>query len=292
MFHLIQDVFSNQWLIHKESALAYLPHLIAYIKGADLKINNEAFNARVTPYYIDARSQVVTPWEMEEGNVPENSIAVIPVMGAVRKYGYNGTVKIQNRIRMAEDNENVIAILFLFETPGGMVTNTDLTAEMIKNCTKPTVGFAQGMVASAGMWMFSACDYRIIQSKLDRIGSIGVMASITDVKKLEEKWGFSVKDIYATLSTKKNEAIRALFDKADESLMVEHLDYINDEFHACIRENLGINKDSEVFTGKIYFAEEGVSLGLANEINSLDYALEYAENLGLIELIKNNYVNN
>lgn len=290
MFHILEEVFQNQWLIHKESALSYLPQLIAYFKGASIEFESKEFLQRNTPYYTNAETNTVTGWEISDAEIPENSVAVIPVNTVIRKYGYSGTVEIQKRIIQAEANPNVISIVFWFETPGGMVANTDVTANMIRACEKPTVGFASTMVASAGMWLYSACDYRIIQSKLDHIGSIGTMASVQDIRGMEDKLGIKMIDIYASLSTRKNEDIRELLENDNPEPIRKRLDYLNEAFHSSIRENLGIKKDSEVFTGKLYLAEEGIRLGLANEINSYAYAIDYASKAGIAKFIKNNYV--
>lgn len=289
MFNILQEIFQNYWLIHHDSAKAYLPHLIAAFKGVEFNLENQEIIERNTPGIVShGKTSIVKDWELSEIDIPENSIAIIPIKNVIRKYGWSGTAQIQQRIAQAEGNQNIIAILFWFETPGGMVTNTDLTAIDIKNCKKPTVGFASQMVASAGMWLYSACDYRILSSPLDRIGSIGTMASLTDLRGLEEKFGIKVIDLYASLSTNKNNEIRELLENNNSAPIVETLDFMNAAFHAAIRENLGLNDKSPVFTGEIYFAEEGVKQGLANEINTLSYAIEKAYQLGLT----NSYVNN
>ncbi len=288
MVHLLEEIFQNQWLIHEASAKAYIPQFIAYLQGAKLTIDAEEVIARSKPYSTNAQNNIVSDWELGESDIPENSIAVIPITGAIRKYGYSGSMSIQRRIQQAEGNPNIIAIVFLVESPGGMVSNTDVTAQMIKNCKKPTVGYVTQMVASAAMWLFSAMDYRILSSPLDSIGSIGTMASLQDLSGLEEKYGIKIIDIYATLSTKKNNEVRELLENNNDAPIKEHLDFINAAFHKTIRDNLGLTEKSEVFTGAIYNAERGIELGLANEINTFSHAVERAYQLGMAQSFVNN----
>jgi len=291
MNHIIEEVFQNNWLIHKDIALSYLPQLISYLNGNKLEFNSEELIQRNKPYIINNQTSIVGTHDLEDIDIPENSIAVIPIVGIIRKYGYYGTQELINKIALAEQNPQIIAILFYYETGGGMVTNTDIAAEAIKNCTIPTIAFASGIVASAGMWLYSASNYRIIQSKLDSIGSIGTMVQLADYNGFYEKYGINIYEIYATLSTKKNNEIRELFDKQNDKPMIESLDFVNAEFHSVISRNLNIKSDSEVFTGELYYAERGIELGLANEINSFDYAVAKANELGLAKAINTQYVN-
>jgi ClpP class serine protease len=135
---------------------------------------------------------------------------------------------------------------------------------------------------------------------MDRVGSIGVMTNFMSMSRmLKEKLGIDVYEYYARKSTEKNQPTRTLLDEkatpeeklARENQLLDDLDFTNDIFHAVISENLGIKKDSPVFTGKIFHAEEGIQNGLAHEINTLQYAIEYAHREGLIAKINNYKLN-
>ena len=283
----IQDIFQNQWLIHHESALAYLPQFINYLKGGELSTESKELVARSDPYTIEAGTNIVTGWRIGDYDIPRNSVAVIPVNGVIMKYGYSGTQRIQQRIAEAEVNPNIIAILFYVESPGGMVSGTDITEQTILNCKKPTIGFGSGLVASAAMWIFAACNYRILSSRLDQIGSIGTKVSIKDFSGLMEKYGITIKDVYASLSTEKDNVIRELLENNNDKPLIKQLDFVNKAFHTSIQTNLKISASSEVFSGGIYFAEEGISHGLANEVNSFPYAVELAYNRGMAAAFTN-----
>jgi ClpP class serine protease len=192
---------------------------------------------------------------------------------------------------MASDNPNICAVVFLVNSPGGMVFYTDITAQTIKDLQKPSVSVIFNCAASAAMWLISATDYRIATSQMDRIGSIGVKTSVMDLTGLlKDKLGISVFEIYASLSTKKDFQYRELLkDPSNPQPIIDELDQTNAIFQQAIIDNLGISKDSEVFSGDIYGAKQAIQLGLINEINTMEYAIQYAYNLGLASVIKSNF---
>ncbi len=284
MFDRIEEILSAQWLIHSDTVLNYLTSLIAFLNGKE--ISAEVFNLdkeKHGAFAVSADSiNIAQRWEFNDNNLPENSIAVIPVMGVIMKYGWNGTMSLMRRIREVENNPKISSILFWFETPGGMVNNTDLAAELIAETEMPTVGFVSSMCASAGQWLISGCNKIIASSKIDQFGSIGIKTNVTDINSfLRDKLGMTVKDVYATLSTKKDFEYRQLVDDNNEKPMKAHLDFINAVFHEAIRNNMGIKEKSEVFDAGLYFAEEAIKQGLCHEIGSIDYALQTAYRLGL-----------
>jgi ClpP class serine protease len=83
---------------------------------------------------------------------------------------------------------------------------------------------------------------------------------------------------------------RALqMDPLNTQSIVDDLDFVNGIFHKTIQDNLGISADSEVFTGAIYNAAQAVDLKLINEINTLEYAIDYAYKQGLIHKARQQY---
>lgn len=228
-------------------------------------------------------------YDLANGATEPNSVAIIPIQREILSWR---TEQIMQLIDVANADPNIVSILFDISTPGGMVTNTDLAAAKIKSSAKPTVGYVRDMVASAGMWIASAMNYRIASSALDRAGSIGTMARVMDMTRMyRDKLGIDVQDVYATKSTDKNGWYREFFNQdltkeQQQQQLIEDLDFVNNHFHAAVIENLGLSSDSEVLTGKMYHAEKAIELGLLNEINSMDYAINYAHKLGVENSIK------
>jgi ClpP class serine protease len=288
MLEKLFRVMSANWLIHQDTVISYMPAIIAFLNG--FKFDIKAEDDGVKPSFISFSAEgsplpaTCDPWDVNDHSIPENSVAIIPIDGPIRSWY---TAEMIGIVRAAAANPQINALLFPVDSPGGMISQLDILCREIKECGKPTVAVVTDMAASAAMWLMSAMNYRIATSVMDQVGSIGVMTSISDMTVLmKEKLGINITEIYASKSTEKNDAIRAFLKDGNTTAIEAKLDFINEIFHAAIRDNLGIAADSKVFAGNIYFAEEAKSLGLINEINTHDYALNYAYSLGIKSKIK------
>jgi protease IV len=263
---------------------------MSFLNGNAISANDFKDGAKA---YAVSPANTVTNYELIDQSIPVNSIAIIPISGVITS---GISMRIESWIKMAESNPKIIGMLFMVNTPGGMVFYTDILAATIKNSPLPSVGYILQMAASAGMWLASSMGRRIISSPLDYLGSIGVMTTFMDVTALFDKIGIKSYDFYATASTRKNEMSRALLDaektlEEKQTLVAADLDYVNNFFHKAIQDNLGIDKDSEVFTGAMYYAPRAIELGLADEIGSFEMALDAVYKMGLdnkIRSISNN----
>jgi signal peptide peptidase SppA len=280
MLNRIFSILSAQWLIHEDTAISYLPVLIAFIRGQEILLKSEDEH---TPYVVawnDPAQNIYTAgtWELDDDTIPDNSVSVLQIDGPITSWDSQYLIA---KLRKIEANPQIISILLQVNSPGGMVSQIDLLASTIKSLSKPTVALVSGMAASAAMWVISGASYRIATSKIDVLGSIGTKTSIEDYSGLLEKVGIKITDIYATKSTRKDEEYREFVEKGNKKPMTDFVDFVNEVFHEAIRTNMGISADSEVFTGAAFFAEKAIELGLINEINTMDYALQTAYKLGL-----------
>ena len=280
MLNRIFSILGAQWLIHQDTAVSYLPVLIAFIKGQDMLLKPSDDHK---PYVVawDGPTPgipTIGKWGLSDTTIPENSVAVIPVDGVICSWD---SITLMSRLADAQANDKINSVLLAVNSPGGMVSQIDLLAGSIKNLGKPTVSVIMGMAASAAMWVISATSYRIATSPIDVIGSIGTKTSIQDYSGLLEKVGIKVTDHYATKATRKDEESRAIKDSGNTAPLTAYVDFVNEVFHQAIQQNLGIAADSEVFTGAAYFAAKAQSLGLIDEIGSMDCALAKAYQLGI-----------
>ena len=290
MLNRVFSILGAQWLIHQDTAISYLPVLIAFMKGQEILLQpSDEKKPQVMAFRAsdengsDDKYPTVGPWDLDDDDIPENSIAVIPIDGVICSWE---SVRLIRFINEAEANSRINSILFLVNSPGGMVSQTDILANTIKNLKKPTVSCVMGMACSAAMWVISATNFRISTSPMDMIGSVGTKTSFKDYSGLLEKIGIKETDIYATKSTRKDEEVRAL-KEGDIKPMSDYIDFVNEIFHSAIQKNLNITADSEVFTGAAFFAEKARQLGLINEIGTMESAIEKAYTLGLTTKIIN-----
>ena len=122
-------------------------------------------------------------------------VAVIPVSGAiVREQGWYGTGQdaVSSALKAALADPSARAILFDITSPGGVVAGTKELADAIAEARtkKHCAAYANGLCASAAYWLASATG-TVYAPLTATVGSIGVIMTITNYAKLEEKWGIS-----------------------------------------------------------------------------------------------------
>jgi len=279
MLNRIFSILGAQWLIHQDTAISYLPVLLAFVKGQEILLQA---NEEKQPYVLawdgtGDQINTVSRWNLDDDAIPDNSVAIIPIDGVICSWDSMWFI---NLIQQVKANPSINAVLFQVNSPGGMVNGIDLLSNSIRTMGKPSVAMVMGMAASAAVWAISGCTYRIATSPIDMIGSIGTKTTFQDYAGLLEKVGIKVEDIYATLSTRKEEEFRA-FKAGDTGPIIAMLDFINEVFHKTVQDNLKIDAGSEVFTGAMYFAAKAQQLGLIDEIGTMESALQKAYQLGL-----------
>ena len=289
MLNRVLSILSSPWLIHKDTAISYLPALVAFVRGQNAVMGGYQHPkpyARAAGGPGESINTAQYHWELTDPDLPENAVAVIGIDGPICSWN---TMDILTRFKEVQCNDRINAVLLTVNSPGGMVLGLDLLTSTIKSLGKPTVAMTIGMTASAACWITSGATRRIATSKMDLFGSVGIMTTLTDFSKLFEKYGITVQDIYATKSTRKNEDFRKWKETGDVKPTQDFLDKINEFFLQAIMENLGIKEGSEVLTGATFYAEDAIAQGLIDEINTMDYCLELAYQLGLENKIKTQF---
>jgi len=277
---ILAEILSTPWLISKERSTAYSSILLSLIKGENFSEGDSALaRERNRSYVISGVGDQRQRFGFTDTNIPEGSVAVIPIRSEILKYdqpcGPRGTQSILTDVKSADQNPNIKSILLVVDSPGGQVTGTDLLAEAIKNSVTPVVAYIEGMAASAAYWIISGATKIIASSSLDRIGSIGTMLMVEDLQPSLEAMGVKFHEIYASLSVDKNLEFNQVLDGNYGPYQKNVLDVINQKFLSSIKTNRPAVEDSTL-TGKIYFAPEAITLGLIDEIGSLDYAVSVA----------------
>lgn len=281
---ILKDILTSAWLLHDERKDAYAALLLSLLNGDAPAIDTSEARRKNHAYVISSPKAMLVDADSSMGlrnpNIEPGSIAVIPIRDEIMKYdqscGPRGTMSILEDLRLAEDNANIKSILLVVDSPGGQVTYTDILAAAVKNCAKPVIGYVEGMAASAAYWIVSGCTRIIASSGLDRIGSIGTMLYYADLQPYYEEMGVKFHEIYATKSPEKNKDINDVLDGKYEGYRKEVLDIINENFHTAVK-MARPNINREALTGKIFFASDAISMGLIDEIGSMEYALSQAD---------------
>lgn len=281
----IIQLMTQPWLIEPSANSAFKMSLLSAIKSGQIdafekKITSDNIISKVYTPGISAQSvNVADDWDLESVDIPDDSIALIYVEGVIYPWK---SFRLEDKINKVNGNPKLLGAVILMNTPGGAVHRVDIASDAIKNSRKPIAAYITGVCASAGMYLISGAKKIFSASKLDKAGSIGVMTTYIDDKKFWEDMGITETDYYATLSTQKNHEQRAL-EAGDSAPLIATLDYVNEQFHANISTNRGINYDTEspVFRGAIFYAEEAISLRLVDGMGTLQEALNWVLAEGL-----------
>ncbi len=286
---ILAEILSGAWLISKERSTAYASILLSMLKGESFSdVDSAIARERNRSYVIGAVGDQPQRFGFADTNIPEGSVAIIPIRSEILKYdqpcGPRGSQSILSDVKSADQNPNINSIVLVVDSPGGQVTGTDLLAEAICNSATPVVAYIEGMAASAAYWIISGASKIIASSDLDRIGSIGTMLMVEDLQPALEAQGVKFHEIYASLSVDKNADLNQVLDGKYESYQKNVLDVINSKFLSSIKTNRPAVDDSTL-TGKMYFAPEAIALGLVDEIGSLEYAISVATVLAPVNTI-------
>lgn len=129
----------------------------------------------------------------------QGSIAVVRVFGPIMQRASSfgpcesgaSAEDIGAALAAAEGDETIAQVLMEFDTPGGSVFGIRELGDQIRGMSKPVVGLANSMSASAGYWLLSQCTEAYVTPG-GMVGSIGVYTAHEDMSKALEALGVKV----------------------------------------------------------------------------------------------------
>lgn len=209
-------------------------------------------------------------WQID--SVQAGTTAVVPILGAIMKYGswQAGTAMIARTIEALNESPKIDRIVLSIDSGGGTVAGTREFADMIIAIDTPVDAYISDLCASAALWIASACDRVWANNGMAEIGSIGVYTTVADWNAYYKKMGLPVTDIYSNLSTEKNmEYLEAI--KGNEKPLKSRLDGIAREFinHVSARRPNMDTAKSDPMKGRMYTATEALEMGMIDGIGTM-----------------------
>ena len=264
---------SSIFSIHPDFIGNYLPIVASHLKG-NLQIKSEPLSEEAQPFSVAVTS-----------NENVKQICVITLTGAVTKYDKPcedsmGTLSVAREFDRAYADDSIVGVIFKMDSPGGEARACNHVYQAIERRNKPVIVFVEDMACSAAYYMASNADLIIANYKLARIGCIGAMTTIYDQREYLKKLGVVEDEIYSSLSPDKNSEYRAYLDGNKEPL-IKILDVLAEDFISQVEKGRGdkLKEDRSVWgTGKTYFANEALSLGLIDAIDQFDNVVNYFSN--------------
>jgi protease IV len=281
--HTLSAILRGHWMLDRQWAEAHLPLVLLMLQGKTVSFVERTGNAGVEqPFVVDPSTMQRYNWmDGRNANIPENSVGVIPISGPITKYngdcGEPGAIQRNTWMLQMQKRQNVGSIVQLLDTPGGEARAAASSMDIIKSSKKPVLSFVDGMSASLGMWYTSASRETYLSSKSDEMGSVGSYLTLLDVRGYFEQQGIKIHEIYAPQSEDKNkdyrEALKGNYEGYQQDLK-KHVD----EFISFIKDERpkAAATEAQWNSGKMFYAQDAIKLGLADGIRSFDQVVSKA----------------
>lgn len=219
---------------------------------------------------------LVSNWDIMDGNVPKNSIALLKLSGVMRSQSglsSPGVDRLSSDLRSAYNNPNITGIVLETLSGGGESMAGNLLKSTLSERNKPVIGFGH-LVASAAYRALTGADEIVMSSTQSEVGSIGTMISLDMVELTKFRERFS--EFYGTDAPKKNGEIRQAI-AGNFSGIQERVDELTREFHNEIKRDRTLQGDkekvAETLSGKMFNATQGKQRGLVDAVGNLPYAI-------------------
>ena len=186
---LIADLLATPWALRREVMASHMQVLARWLdrSGPAVSLSDAPDADRANAFEARRRES-----NTRVGSIGGAGIAVIPVVGTITQRagmmtewcGGTSTQQISAALGDALRDDAVGQILMEFDTPGGSVFGVSELGDEIAAAakTKPIVGVANSLSASAGYWLMSQCSQAYVTPG-GEVGSIGVWMAHEDWSK-------------------------------------------------------------------------------------------------------------
>lgn len=223
-------------------------------------------------------------------NINPERIAVTELFGAI-----GSPAKTSEYVRMLkaiEENKRIKALVIDIDCPGGGAGASEYLFQSVKKVAqkKPVIAFVRGTGASGG-YMVACAASKIVAVPMAVVGSIGVISMRPMLYQMLDKIGVRME---VTKSGRLKDMFSNFREPTDEERQKEQalLDSFYQRFVELVAEARGMSQDRvrELATGEIFTAGQAQSVGLIDEIDDLDGAIDMAKEMAKISERKVTYV--
>ena len=209
-----------------------------------------------------------------------DGVAVLPIEGVIAKRanlfsqisGGVSTELVARDLRAALDDPSVHSIILSIDSPGGTVDGTETLANLVAASSKPIVTLASGTMASAAYWIGSAANAAYITDSTTIVGSIGVVATHTDISKAQAAAGVKTTEIFAG-QYKRIASNYAPLSKEGRQTMQDQVDYTYSLFVGAVAKHRGVSTDvvlQDMADGRIFIGQQAIDAGLVDGVSTLE----------------------
>ena len=280
----LQEIFSSGLLLRESGLNAIESTVRNSIEGKPIK-TEETKTSNISGDFIP---EIEDPRKNPYDGFDENSVAVIPIIGMMLKYGYwwgYGCDDLADMIRLADQSPKICGTILLFNTPGGTTSSIIQLEDAMRNRTKKSVALIDYQCCSGGLYVASFCDEIYAINRMCEVGSIGTYAQFVNDSKALESWGYKIVQIYPPESKYKNLPEREARDGKPDRIIKEQLTPFAIHFQNIMKENrrkLDLSEEG-ILEGKVFYAYDAINNGLIDGLMNLDGAIERVQELANIQ---------
>ena len=206
-------------------------------------------------------------------------------LGMSQEHQIVGEKMIKDLQDLREDDD-VKAVVIRVNSPGGSAfASEQIWREVcLLKEKKPVVVSMGGMAASGGYYISCAAN-RIFAEPTTLTGSIGIFGMIPDASELmTEKIGLKF-DVVKTNEMSDIGTMARPFNEAESAQMQKMINRGYDLFTKRVADGRGMAQDSVklIAEGRVWTGEQGLKIGLVDELGNLDDAVAHAAELTKVE---------
>ncbi len=190
-----------------------------------------------------------------------------------------GSDTVSGAFRAAIEDDDVAAILFRVDSPGGSAVASDVIwreTQRAREAGKPVIVSMSDVAGSGGYWVAMGAD-RIVAQPGTITGSIGVLAGKLVTRDFWGKLGITYDK---TQTSRHGTMYSSVYDYTPEEWerLQAALDHIYETFKARVAagRHLSPERVEEIARGRIWTGAQALELGLVDALGGMDEALKLA----------------
>ncbi|HHT9121210.1 MAG TPA: signal peptide peptidase SppA [Candidatus Hypogeohydataceae bacterium YC41] len=220
----------------------------------------------------------------------QKKIAVIPIEGIIRSGPSSfvpdeaGLVEnFKKRLENASNDAHVEAILLRIDSPGGGITASDIIYnELIKykeEKRKKVVACMEDVAASGAYYVAVTAD-KIVAHPTTVTGSIGVIMPLINISELVKRYGIEDKSITSGPFKEIGNPLKPMSPE-EEAVLRSIVEEMYNRFIIVVSKgrNIQLEDVRKLADGRIYTAQQALSLGLVDQIGYLSDAIKLTKEM-------------
>ena len=199
-----------------------------------------------------------------------------------------GQTTMNKALVSAREDNTVKAIVLRINSPGGSALTSDLIWREVEKtaAVKPVVVSISDIAASGGYYIATPATY-IVADKTAITGSIGVFGTLPNASAIAKEWGINSYSVGTHERSFTYSVVQPLSDSFRAELQ-DGIERTYDLFIERVATGRGMTPEEvdAIAQGRVWSAQDGLEVGLVDEIGGLHRALEKAAELANIESYK------